>query len=132
MTLSKFEQRTLDAARKADRKAISQPSRLAYTLYKHYTPDIELSNGIIVECKGFFSPEDRAKMLAVKEGHPLLDIRFVFQIATKKFSKAPKSLTYWQWAVRHGFPWADGRIPESWYTEPERPVKLKAKRGTKK
>ena len=33
---------------------------------------------MIIEAKGFFKPSDRRKMLAVKEAHPHLDIRFVF------------------------------------------------------
>jgi hypothetical protein len=43
-----------------------------------YTPDFKLANGIIVEGKGEFDAKDRAKHLLVKEQHPDLDIRFVF------------------------------------------------------
>ena len=89
---------------------------LPYIIKAVYTPDFILANGVIVETKGVFDQDDRRKMLAVREAHPHLDIRLCFQRADVKLSKAPKSLTYWQWAERHGFLWCEGHIPTSWFT----------------
>jgi hypothetical protein len=55
-----------------------EKSRYNYQTEHKYIPDFQLPNGIIVECKGRFMPEDRTKHLAVKKFNPDLDIRFVF------------------------------------------------------
>lgn len=81
-----------------------------------YTPDIILSNGIIIEVKGYFDAEDRAKHLLIKEQHPNLDIRFVFQNSRKKIHKASET-TYGDWAASKGFLFADKEIPYEWIVE---------------
>ena len=92
---------------------------LEYCIIGSYKPDFIFKN-FIVEAKGYFSPEDRRKMLAVKEKHPSLDIRFCFQNAKTKLSRGKKrSLTYAQWAERHGFLWSHGSIPEEWHERQE-------------
>lgn len=78
-----------------------------------YTPDIVLSNGIIVEIKGYFKADDRAKHLLIKAQHQDLDIRFVFQDSKKKIHKSSPT-TYGMWAEKHGFIYADKLIPEEW------------------
>lgn len=90
---------------------------LVPTKERRYTPDFELPNGIIVETKGRFMPEDRAKHLYVKACHPLLDIRFVFQNPNTKVSKGSKT-TYAMWAEARGFKWAKKLIPIEWAKEP--------------
>lgn len=80
-----------------------------------YTPDFRLGNGVIVETKGRFTASDRAKHLLVKAQHPELDIRFVFSNANARLSKRSKS-TYAQWCEKHGFQYAEGLIPEEWWT----------------
>tara|TARA_R110001592_G_scaffold54612_3_gene167029 strand:- start:124 stop:519 length:396 start_codon:yes stop_codon:yes gene_type:complete len=80
---------------------------------KTYTPDFILTNGIIVESKGRFVAADRKKHLKVKEQHPNLDIRFVFSNSRGKLSKGAKS-TYGDWCDKHGFTYADKRIPDEW------------------
>lgn len=87
---------------------------LPYTLASVYTPDFVLPNGVIVESKGLLDADDRRKMVAVKAQHPSLDIRFCFQRADVKLSRKPGSITYWQWAERHGFIWCEGNIPTAW------------------
>jgi hypothetical protein len=37
---------------------------------RNYTPDFVLPNGIVIESKGLFTQEDRAKMVWVKDQHP--------------------------------------------------------------
>jgi hypothetical protein len=85
---------------------------------KHkYTPDFEiLSNGIIVESKGRFLPDDRKKHLLIKKQHPNLDIRFVFSNPKQKISKVSQT-TYSDWCNKWGFKWASKQIPEEWINE---------------
>lgn len=79
-----------------------------------YTPDFYLpKQNIYIEAKGELDKNDRVKMQLVKQQHPELDIRFVFQRASNKIYKGSKT-TYADWANRYGFPWAEGGIPEEW------------------
>lgn len=80
---------------------------------RHYTPDFQMSNGIIVETKGRFLPSDRAKHLLIKQQHPELDIRFVFSHSGQRISKV-SSQTYGGWCDQHGFLYADRLIPVEW------------------
>jgi len=89
--------------------------KIDYTINHVYNPDFILDNGIIIEAKGRFMPGDVSKMRAVKAQHPELDIRFVFQQADKPVPGQKQ--THAEWATRHGFPWADNRIPEAWLNE---------------
>lgn len=97
-----------------------EPFRIPYlpTKPKHYTPDfLLLSNGILVETKGYFVSADRSKHLTIKQQHPDLDIRFVFARPLNRLGK--KSMTtYAQWAHSKGFKWAEKRIPDVWLKEP--------------
>ena len=85
-------------------------------MYRTYTPDFILNNGIIIETKGRFLAGDRRKHLAVKKQHPRLDIRFVFENSRRKLSKGAKS-TYGQWCDKYGFRYYDRIIPEDWLKE---------------
>ena len=89
--------------------------RLDYTVSAVYTPDFILSNKVILEAKGYFKPEDRRKMLAVKRHHPDLDIRLVFQQPHNTLTKTSK-MTYAKWAEKHGYLWAAAHdIPPEWF-----------------
>jgi len=81
-----------------------------------YTPDFELPNGIIVESKGRFVPDDRKKHLLVKKQHPELDIRFVFSNSKAKIRKGSKT-SYGDWCDKNGYIYADKLIPEEWIRE---------------
>lgn len=83
-----------------------------------YTPDFELDNGIIIEAKGRFLTQDRQKHLLVKAQHPEHDIRFVFSRSKERISKKSKT-TYADWCTRHGFLFADEKIPDEWFEEPK-------------
>jgi len=91
------------------------PSRTA-----KYTPDyyIKSKSGktIICESKGYFKTADRQKMLLVKAQHPDLDIRFIFSRSSTTISKKSRT-TYGMWCEKHGFPYANKLIPESWINE---------------
>lgn len=84
---------------------------------KHkYTPDFELPNGIVVETKGRFTAEDRAKHLLVKRQHPGRDIRFVFSNSRARLYKGSPT-TYAAWCEKNGFRFADKLIPAGWLKE---------------
>jgi len=80
---------------------------------KTYTPDFILPNGVIIESKGRFVPDDRKKHLKVREQNPELDIRFVFSNSRNKIRKGSKT-TYAMWCEKNNFLYADKRIPDKW------------------
>jgi hypothetical protein len=84
--------------------------------YRTYTPDFLLPNGILIETKGRFTPDDRRKHLVIQKQHPDLDIRFVFTSSRSKIRKGAKT-TYADWCVKHGFEYADKDVPEEWIKE---------------
>ncbi len=103
-------------------------------MYRTYTPDFVLGNGIIIETKGLFSADDRRKHLAVKAQHPKLDIRFVFSNARGKLYKGAKS-RYCDWCDKNDFLYSHRLIPKEWLTERGRcvtqtKIPLKTKRKT--
>lgn len=90
-------------------------------LQKHsYTPDFfVIEPGFFIETKGIFSPSDRAKMLLMKEQHPKVEIRLVFQRDNKipvrgKQPRKKKPTSYTEWAKFHGFKYAVGEVPKEW------------------
>jgi len=84
---------------------------------KHkYTPDILLSNGILIEIKGFLDLADRKKHLLIKDQRPDLDIRFLFQNSKNKINKGSKT-SYADWAVKNGFKYSDKIVPDEWINE---------------
>jgi len=91
---------------------VKLPYTVPETLH-NYTPDFLLPNGIYVESKGIFSPEDRKKHLYIKAQHPSLDIRFVFSRSKSPIRKGSKT-TYADWCLKNGFQFADKTIPAAW------------------
>jgi len=85
-------------------------------MYRTYTPDFILPNGIIVEVKGRFTAADRRKHICIKKQHPKLDIRFVFESSRRKLSKGAKS-TYALWCEKNKFMYSDRVIPQEWLKE---------------
>ena len=116
---SKFEKAIYEHAQKHQRTVEYEPANpvVYYTTTARYIVDFRLPNGVLIESKGYFSARDRRKMLQVRKDHPDLDVRFVFQRANNRLTKSPNSMTYWQWAEKHGFKWTEGTIPEEWYCE---------------
>ena len=78
-----------------------------------YTPDFRLPNGVFIETKGRFVLADRKKHILIKQQHPELDIRFVFQNARNKIRKGSKT-TYGDWCTKHGFLYSEKIIPPDW------------------
>tara|TARA_B100000029_G_C17384201_1_gene890930 strand:- start:142 stop:588 length:447 start_codon:yes stop_codon:yes gene_type:complete len=88
--------------------------KVAYTIQHNYTPDFLLPNYVYLEAKGYWSPEDRRKILAVKRDNPSIDLRMVFQSPYNKISKKSKT-TYAQWCDKHDIPWtAFHEVPLEW------------------
>lgn len=107
----------------ADLKARGLPMnyetrKLPYTKkVSTYTVDFDFEDdyGFVVEAKGYMRPADRTKHLLIQQQHPDLEVRFLFQNAGLKLSKASKT-TYGEWATKHGFTWAEGvHMPEEWF-----------------
>jgi len=96
-----------------------EQNKIAYTkpaTHHKYTPDFRLPNGIFVETKGRFVTADRKKHLLIKEQHPDLDIRFLFQNANNRISKKSKT-TYADWCNKYGFLYAEKEIPKEWLSQ---------------
>ena len=92
---------------------------LKYTLIHTYTPDIVLtgdSGQILVEIKGYFTPPDRTKLIHVREAHPEIDLRLLFQSGERKLSSKSRT-TYAAWCQKHGFQFCENRIPDAWLKE---------------
>lgn len=103
-----------------------EPGRIEYVAApKHYTPDFVLPNGIVIETKGYFLPADRTKHIAIKQQHPDIDLRFVFQNPATHLSKTSRT-TYADWCRKNGFLYASKRIPEEWLNEKPEPARLQA------
>ena len=85
-------------------------------MYRTYTPDFVLPNGIIIESKGRFVASDRRKHIEIKKQHPKLDIRFVFYNSKNKISKGAKS-TYQDWCNKNKFLYHDRLVPLEWLKE---------------
>tara|TARA_R100001463_G_scaffold10682_9_gene30854 strand:+ start:747 stop:1100 length:354 start_codon:yes stop_codon:yes gene_type:complete len=91
-----------------------ESTKVPYEIQHNYTPDFLLPNGIYLECKGYWEAADRRKIKAVKEQHPEIDLRMVFQTPYNKISKGSKT-TYAQWCEKHNIPWTSyANIPIDW------------------
>lgn len=92
--------------------------QLPYTIVENrrYIPDfiVETPSGrtLYLEVKGYFRPDDRKKLAAVREAHPEKDIRLVFKTDNKLNAKSPTR--YSDWCKKHGWTYAVGPIPEEW------------------
>jgi len=108
---NKFEQRIYLQLKKSKLSFKYESEKIPYVLAGHYIPDfiINTAHGkIYIEAKGYFRPEAKRKMVAVRRQHPELDIRLVFYSASK---------TNVRFAERHGFKYAIETIPKEWLNE---------------
>lgn len=97
-----------------DKVSFEWPKRLA-----SYTPDFRLPKPggfFYLETKGLWVTSDRQKHVLIKQQHPDLDLRFLFQRASTRLYKGSPT-TYGQYATKQGFPWADKYIPDEWIDE---------------
>ena len=112
---SKFEEEVYkQLVRKYGKGNIEYEARkLPYVLSYNYIPDfhcVSSDNDFYCEAKGYFRPEARTKMRAVKEQHPELDIRLLFQ----NNGKIGKNFRYADWAEKYNFTYAIGKVPKEW------------------
>lgn len=90
--------------------------KVPYVITHIYNPDfILLKSNIYIETKGNLDPADRGKHLIVRKQHPEIDLRFIFMVADKKMIRS--KMTHREWADKHGFMWAEGKIPQEWLEE---------------
>jgi predicted nuclease of restriction endonuclease-like RecB superfamily len=83
--------------------------KIPYTTEHLYVPDFRITDGgslFFVESKGYLRPDNRRTMCAVRDQHPELDLRIVFQ-KNQKIDKRSKT-TYAQWAEKQGFQYCVG------------------------
>jgi hypothetical protein len=91
-----------------------ESTKVPYQIMHSYTPDFLLPNGIFLETKGYWDAEDRRKMRNVKQQHPELDIRMVFQSPFNTISKKSKT-TYAKYCEKLNIPWTSwANIPLNW------------------
>lgn len=122
---SRLEEKIAAQLTKAGIKFVYEGEKLRYTVPKRetkYTPDFPITSSkpcpIVIEAKGRFrTAAERQKLILVREQHPDIDLRIVFQKASNPIYKGSKT-TYAMWAESHGIPWADGgTIPLTWIQE---------------
>ena len=91
--------------------------KISYKVYRNYKPDFYFKKyNFFVEYKGYFKPADRRKHLLIKQQHPKLDIRFVFQNAANKLNKNSNT-TYADWCDKHDFKWSQTEVPQRWLSK---------------
>jgi hypothetical protein len=111
---SKLEERVADLLTNLGISYEYESTKVPYTIQHNYHPDFILPNYVHLETKGYWSPEDRRKVLAVKRDNPDIDLRMVFQAPYNKISKKSKT-TYAQWCEKHDIPWSSfHNIPLDW------------------
>ena len=118
MTTSKFrsklEERVADLLSNLGISYEYESTLVPYVIQHNYSPDFLLPSGVFLECKGYWAPEDRRKIKAVKEQNPDIEILMIFQAPYNRISKSSKT-TYAQWCDKHGIRWSSYQeIPIDW------------------
>ena len=118
MTTSKFrsklEERVANLLSNLGISYEYESTLVPYVIQHNYSPDFLLPSGVFLECKGYWAPEDRRKIKAVKEQNPNIEILMIFQAPYNRISKSSKT-TYAQWCDKHGIRWSSYQeIPIDW------------------
>jgi len=102
---SKLELRFEEILKENEATYQYEVTKIPYTVPSsnhHYTVDWTLSNGILIETKGYLSDhQERYKYVLVKQQHPELDLRFVFDNINKLCGGT--KYTHGTWAEKQGF-----------------------------
>lgn len=107
-TKNNFEKKIFNLLKRRKVKFKYEAEKIPYVIAGHYIPDfvVDTPRGkVYIETKGYFRPEAKRKMVAVKKLHPELDIRIVF------FSRKKADIN---WATKHGFIWSVETVPPEW------------------
>ncbi len=80
-----------------------------------YLTDFKLPNGIFIEAKGWFKPNDRTKMESVIKCNPDCDIRMLFQ--KDGYTTKNKTQKYSEWCDKRKIKYAIGKVPIGWIKE---------------
>ena len=113
---SGFERKVADQLKERKTKFEYETTVIDYIkpeTHHKYTVDFTLPNGILIETKGRWVLEDRKKHMLIKQQHPELDIRIVFQNPRGKIRKGSKT-TYADYCDKHDIIWAEKEIPAEW------------------
>lgn len=109
---SKFEQ---SVAEHLDSLGVAydyEAHKLHYIVERNYLPDFRLPSGVYIEAKGYFKSADQRKHKLIKQQHPDIEIRFVFQRASGRVQGS--KLTCAEWCDKYGFLYAEGTVPMEW------------------
>lgn len=108
-----FEDAVIRKGKKQKRNFAYEADKIPYSMVVSgvYNPDLTVydSEGKIIryiELKGYFRPDAKKKMIAVKKTNPDLDIRIVFQKYDIKNER---------WCKRHGFTFCVGEVDPEWW-----------------
>ena len=111
---SKLEERVADLLSNLGVSFDYESTKVPYQIQFNYSPDFILPSGVMLETKGYWAPEDRRKIKAVKVCNPELDLRMVFQSPYNKINKGSKT-TYASYCEKLGIPWCSyHNIPIEW------------------
>jgi predicted nuclease of restriction endonuclease-like RecB superfamily len=105
---NKFEAKIERQLKKSGVTFSYESERISYLLAGYYLPDFVLSTPtgkVYIETKGYFRPEAKRKLVAVKKLHPEIDLRILFYAYNEKNIK---------WANRNGIKYAINTIPKEW------------------
>lgn len=102
---SKLEIKISDILNECTKDWQYEVTKIPYTIPEsshNYTVDFTLPNGILLEGKGYLSDHrERYKYVLLKEQHPDLDLRFVFDNINKLCGGT--KMTHGAWAEKYGF-----------------------------
>ena len=119
---SKLELKFEEILKEYDVEYGYEVTKIPYTIpeSKHtYTVDWSIVNGILLETKGYLSDyTERRKYLLLKEQHPNLDLRFVFDNPNKLCGGT--QMTHGAWAEKNNFKYCSIKDKEqirSWVKE---------------
>ena len=101
-------------AKRLGKRGKYEPVRLRYVVSRAYAPDflVDTDGGpYLLEVKGYLRYEDQAKMRAVKECNPEVDLRFYFPKNNKVMGS---KMTNSEWCEKYGFKYTIGRFPRGW------------------
>lgn len=107
-TRNKFETKVEKQLRRAGCIFKYESEKIPYLLARHYIPDfivVTPHGKVYIECKGYFRPEAKAKLVAVKKQHSEIDLRILFYASNKKNIR---------WAEKNGIKYAISIIPKEW------------------